>query len=68
MANNYRSKGMKPVMVWVESDLHAALRKKLAGPPVRSLRSVFIRFLEVYTGHKVEKNAATGQPDIPPTA
>jgi len=52
------------VTVWVEPDLHAALRKKLAEKG-KSLRSEFIHFLEIYTGFRIPKNEATGKPDIP---
>jgi hypothetical protein len=62
--NAYQAKGYKNVTVWVEPGLHAALRKKLAEKGV-SLRSEFIRFLQVYTGFRIEKNEATGKPDEP---
>jgi hypothetical protein len=63
--NAYQAKGYKNVTVWVEPDLHAALRKKLAEKG-KSLRSEFIHFLEVYTGFRIPKNEATGKPDITP--
>lgn len=47
-------------MVWIPPDLHLAVRKKLAADR-KTAREVVIRFLELYTGYKVEKNEATGK-------
>lgn len=63
--NAYQRKGFKNVTVWVEPELWEAVKLKLAGPPVRSLRSVFIHFLETWTGRKRDINEATGRRDLP---
>jgi predicted HicB family RNase H-like nuclease len=52
--------GNKSVMLWVPSDLHAAMKEKLARTGI-SLRDLIIWFLEKWTGHKVEINDATGK-------
>ena len=64
MPKDYRGLGWKLVAAWLSPDLHQALREKVAKDKTNFMR-VFTRFVEVYTGHKVEKNEATGKPDEP---
>lgn len=64
MATDYRKKGYKQVAVWIPADLHEALRMKLFRDGSNYMRAM-TRLLELYTGHKVEKNEATGKPDEP---
>jgi hypothetical protein len=61
MPKDYRAAGWKFVAAWIPPDLHLALREKLAKDRTNLMR-VFTRFCEAYTGHKVEKNDATGKP------
>lgn len=64
MPTDYKAKGLKNVTAWVRPELHAALRQKLWQDKM-TLQSLFTKFLEAYTGVKVEINDATGKPDPP---
>jgi hypothetical protein len=55
--------GERNIQAWVPGDLHKAVREKLARDGVQ-LRAVLIYFLEKWTGHKVETNAATQPADV----
>jgi len=65
MPKDYRGLGWKLVAAWIPPDLHQALKVKLVAKRSNLMRE-FTRFLEIYTGHKVEKNEATGKPDEQP--
>jgi hypothetical protein len=65
MPKNYHALGWKLVAAWIPPDLHQALRLKLLQRKT-SLMHEFTRFVEIYTGHKVEKNEATGKTDEHP--
>jgi hypothetical protein len=53
-------KGYKTVEAWIDPDLHAALKAKLALDRV-TLQAVLTRWIIRYTGFKREENVATGQ-------
>jgi hypothetical protein len=55
--------GEKNIQAWVPGDLHQAVREKLVKEGIQ-LRALLIWFLEKWTGHKVETNAATQPPDV----
>lgn len=56
-----RSAGEKPFMIWLPADLHAAVKGKLAKDR-KTAKAVVTRFLELYSGYKVEKNVAVESP------
>ena len=57
-------KAEKSVMAWIDPDLHAALKRKLAEDRV-TLKAVLERWIIRYTGFKVETNAALGSKQKP---